>query len=144
MALTVKTLLQFTLVLFVASEFVLPSPINVTCLATKRTVAKPEVKYMLSGELHVSWSKKKAVGNYSVNVCCKKPPVAYTATCSHVCPSYKTVQNCLLKTNAYPVKHHCSILVYQYINYSIFLTAQFQGCQIRSDVVRITPVINGM
>ena len=94
---------------------------------------------MLDMKLHVSWSDELAMGNYSLNYCCKKEVKQSLGTCTNQCPNYAEVQDCHVVPNTLPVKYHCTIRSTQYIIYIVYLSAEFQGCKIRSENVEIIP-----
>ena len=104
-------------------------------------VPTPQLKYLLSGHLHVIWQENETIGyNYTAHICCSKLwPFPYSG-CPNTCPQFQAMTSCTSAGSGSDSKsRQCSMMVYEYFEYTVYLSGKQHGCQLMGKMVKIRP-----
>ncbi|CAB3990912.1 Hypothetical predicted protein [Paramuricea clavata] len=112
--------------------------INCTHLQLQSKVPKPQLKYMLNGQVHVIWQEKTSGFNYTAYSCHTSLMSFLNIPYPNSCPQFHPIVSCNVTRDV----HQCSMEVSQYIEYTVYLSADHQGCQLRGGEVKIRPSLS--
>ncbi|CAB3994053.1 Hypothetical predicted protein, partial [Paramuricea clavata] len=115
--------------------------LEINCTYFQRKVPKPQLKYLLSGHLHVIWQENETIGyNYTAQLCCSKLwPFPYSG-CPNTCPQFQAMTSCTSAGSGSDSKsRQCSMMVYEYFEYTVYLSGKQHGCQLMGKMVKIRP-----
>ncbi len=105
-------------------------------------VPKLQLKYMLSGHLHVIWQENETIGyNYTAHICCSKLRSYSFLGCPNTCPQFKAIKSCTTTagSGSDSKSRQCSMSVWEYFEYTVYLSSKQHGCQLMGKVVKIRP-----
>lgn len=114
---------------------------HVNCSYLQSKVPKPQLKYMLSGEVYVIWREDRSVGfNYTAHMCCTKLQSHQNFACPNTCPQFKALTNCNPGGSGSSSKQRqCNMSVSQYFTYTVYLSGDHQRCQLKGKFAKIWP-----
>ncbi|XP_028405323.1 uncharacterized protein LOC114527824 [Dendronephthya gigantea] len=125
---------------------------KVSCLSSEENctglkVPKPELKYMLSRRLVVTWQENDTSGyNYTAYIC-------YTKIRSHpnfgsrdTCPHFQAMTSCSYAGGSVDanIRRQCDMKVFEYYEYTVHLSAEIRGCELIGENFKITPSLKNI
>ena len=119
-------------------DFSRSTTINCTLLQSK--VPKPQLKYMLGGQVRVIWREKvNSHFNYKAHICHISLITSMNIANPYSCPQFQIMTSCTVKNDSDMNIHQCTMQVSQYFEYTVYLNANHQNCQLRGQQVKIRP-----
>ena len=131
-------LLPMILALFYSTEV---HSLEMNCTYFQQKVPTPQLKYMLSGQLHVIWQENETIGyNYKAHSCCsKRLPYSYSG-CQDSCPQFHAISSCMTANSSTDTNvRQCSMRVFEYFEYTIYLSGEEHGCELTGKMIKIRP-----
>jgi hypothetical protein len=94
---------------------------------------------MLSGQVYVIWQEEKTSGfKYTAYSCHTSLMSFLNIAYPNSCPQFQPIVSCTVTRDV----HQCSMEVSQYFKYTVYLSADHQGCQLRGGEVKIRPSLS--
>ena len=106
-------------------------------------VPKFQLKYMLSGHLHVTWQENKTTGyNYTFNICCSKTWSHLYFGCPSFCPQFQAINSCKQVSSGPDTQNRqCSLIVYGYFEYTLYLSGKQHECHLTGKAAEFKPML---
>ena len=103
-------------------------------------VPKPQLKYMLNGQVRVIWREEVTTDfNYKANICHISLITSMNIANPYSCPQFQAMTSCTVKNDSDMNIQQCTMQVSQYFEYTVYLNANHQSCQLRGEEVKIRP-----